>query len=79
MDTYRLVIRRHDRLLGHFESGAPWSREAVEDIAARLPAADGYRLELLVASGERRLLESSRDGIRVLSSDLLFTTTSLDL
>ncbi|WP_406625200.1 cytoplasmic protein [Acidovorax sp. SDU_ACID1] len=78
MHTYRLVIRRHDKPLGHFESSTPWSREAVEDIAARLPAADGYRLELLIANGERRLLESGPDGIRVLSTDLIFTTTSLD-
>lgn len=73
MHTYRLVIHRHDRLLGHFESGTPWSHDAIKDIAAHLSEADGYRLEFLVASGERRLLESRPDGVRVLSSELLFS------
>lgn len=77
MHIYRLIIRRHDRLLGHFESSTPWSREAVEDIAARLGTDDGYQLELLIADGERRLLESSPDGIRVLSIEYQFKTVAL--
>ncbi len=77
MRTYRLIIRRYDRLLGHFESSTPWSREAVEDIAARLGTGDGYQLELLIADGERRLLESSPDGIRVLSIEYQFKTVAL--
>lgn len=77
MRTYRLIIRRHDRLLGHFESSSPWSREAVEDISARLGTDDGYQLELLIADGERRLLESSPEGIRVLSIEYLFKTVAL--
>lgn len=78
MKTYRLVIYRHDRLLGHFESHTPWSREAARDIAARLSADDGYRLELLVADGERRLLESTPQGLRVLSREPEFKPASLD-
>ena len=77
MRTYRLIIWRHGRLLGHFESSTPWSREAVEDVAARLGADDGYRLELLISDGERRLLESSPDGIRVLSIEYQFKTVAL--
>lgn len=77
MRTYRLIIRRHDRLLGHFESSTPWSLEAVEDIAARLGADDGYKLELLIADGERRLLESSPDGMRVLGIEYQFKTVAL--
>jgi len=76
--TYRLVIYRHDRLLGHFESDTPWSREAARDIAARLSADDGYRLELLVADGERRLLESTPQGLRVLSREPEFKPASFD-
>ena len=77
MHIYRLIIRRHDRLLGYFESSTPWSREAVEDIAARLGSDDGYHLELLIADGERRLLESSPDGIRVLSIEYRFKSVAL--
>lgn len=79
MHTYRLIIRRHDRLLGHFESDAPWSLDAVKDIATRLSERDGYRLELLMADGEKRLLESTPRGIRALSIEKLFRRASLDL
>lgn len=72
MQTYRLNIRRHGKLLGHFESNASGSLDAVKDIAARLPEAEGYFLELLVAKDERRLLESGPDGIRVLCSSPVF-------
>ncbi|TJZ74248.1 cytoplasmic protein [Chitiniphilus eburneus] len=72
MDTYRLIIHRHGRLLGHFESSTPGALEAVKDITARLGADDGYRIELQIADGERRLLESSPDGIRLLGCELLF-------
>ena len=77
MQIHRLIIHRNERLLGHFDSDVPWSLEAVQDIAARLPEADGYRLELLVASGERRILESSPSGVRVLASDPLLTPATL--
>ena len=45
------------------------------DIAARLPAKDGYQLSLQVADGERRLLESTPQGIRLLASENLFVST----
>lgn len=77
MQIHRLIIHRNERLLGHFDSDVPWSREAVQDIAARLPKADGYRLELLVASEQQRVLESGPNGVRLLYSTPLFTPTSL--
>ncbi|THF65573.1 cytoplasmic protein [Pseudothauera nasutitermitis] len=78
MTSHRLIIWRHDRLLGHFDSHTPWSREAVEDIAARLGEGDGYRLERQAAEGERRLLESTPGGIRVLGIEPLFATIPLN-
>lgn len=72
MQTYRLIIRRHDRLLGHFETSAPWAREALDDVLQRLPAIEGYRVEMQVSRGERRLLESSPAGLRLLSVEALF-------
>lgn len=79
MTTYRLLIRRHERLLGHFESDTPDALDAVRDIAARLGASDGYRLELLVAEGERRLLESTPQGVRVVSREPMFRPAQLDI
>ncbi|HBO80375.1 MAG TPA: cytoplasmic protein, partial [Cupriavidus sp.] len=39
---------------------------------------DGYRLELLVATDERRVVESGPGGVRVLGIEPLFVKTSLD-
>lgn len=72
MQTYRLVIHRHGKLLGHFECSAAGSRDAIEDIARHFPSAAGYGLELLEAVGERRLLESDPSGVRLLCSEALF-------
>ena len=78
MPLHRLVIYRHARLLGQFDSTTPDSLQATRDIAARLPAEEGYRFELYVADGERRLLEAGPDGIRVLGSTPVYVRASLD-
>lgn len=78
MNTYRLIIHNRDRLLGHFESSTPSSREAIKEIADCLKR-NGYQLELLVAYDERRLVESTSDGVRLLSSEPLFKPASLDM
>ncbi|WP_448681537.1 cytoplasmic protein [Pseudomonas nicosulfuronedens] len=71
MQKYRLIIQRHGQLLGHFDSDLPWAREAVRAIAESLDGQD-FDLELQVADSERRLLESSPAGIKVLASEPLF-------
>lgn len=76
MNRYRLVVRRGTRLLGHFDSAAPWAQDAVQGIARCLTDA-GYDLELLVADSERRLLDSGPEGIRILSSEPIFKATTL--
>jgi hypothetical protein len=78
MKTYRLVIHQGDRLFGHFESDTPCSAEAVKAIAACLSQCEGYRLELRVAYDEKRLVESTSQGVRLLSRELLFKPSSLD-
>ncbi|MFR0692904.1 cytoplasmic protein [Enterobacterales bacterium AE_CKDN230030158-1A_HGKHYDSX7] len=77
MQKYRLIVQRHGQLLGHFDSDLPWAREAVQSIACCLGEL-GYGLELQVADSERRLLESSPAGIKVLASEPLFRPMPLD-
>lgn len=72
MPHYRLLVHRDDKYLGHFDADTGDALPAIREIAARLPAGDGYRLELQAAHGERRLLESSPDGLRVLGREPLF-------
>lgn len=77
MKAYRLVISRHGRLLGQFDSETPWAGEAIRDLLQRLPAGDGYRTELFVAHDERRLLESGPHGLTVLGREPLFQPVTL--
>ncbi|QEY71442.1 cytoplasmic protein [Pseudomonas denitrificans (nom. rej.)] len=76
MHKYRLTIQRHGQLLGHFDSDLPWARDAVRAIAESLGGQD-FDLELQVADSERRLLESSPAGIKVLASEPLFRPVPL--
>ncbi|MBD9500842.1 cytoplasmic protein [Pseudomonas sp. BGr12] len=76
MHKYRLIIQRHGQLLGHFDSDLPWARDAVRAIAESLGGQD-FDLELQVADSERRLLESSPAGIKVLASEPLFRPVPL--
>ncbi|MFC4487679.1 cytoplasmic protein [Tepidiphilus baoligensis] len=72
MKIYRIVIFRHGRLLGQFDSETPWAAEAVHDLLQRLPEQEGYRTELFVAHDERRLIESGPGGLRLLGREPLF-------
>ncbi|MEP9319584.1 cytoplasmic protein [Pseudomonas sp. LABIM340] len=77
MQKYRLIIQRHGQLLGQFDSDLPWARDAVRAIAESLGGQD-FDLELQVADSERRLLESSPAGIKVLASEPLFRRMPLE-
>ena len=72
MATYRLVIHFQGRLLGQFDATGPSALANIELLASSLRQAAGYELELLAAQGERRILETSPDAIRVLSAEPLF-------
>lgn len=71
MNRYRLMVSRNNRLAGHLEYANPWALEAVQDIARCLADA-GYAIQFQVADGERRLLESGPEGVRVLHSEPIF-------
>lgn len=72
MKLYRLVIRQQGRLLGHFDTELPDALDALREISSRLPTSEGFQLEVLEARDEKRLLESTSSGIRVLSREPVF-------
>ncbi|MGX0957691.1 hypothetical protein AB7M18_003819 [Pseudomonas viridiflava] len=78
MSTYRLVVQRHQKLLGFFESDTPCASEAIRELVSRLPTSEGFELKLLVAMGERRMIESTPTGIRVLSREPIFSNMAID-
>ncbi|UJJ60239.1 cytoplasmic protein [Rhodanobacter denitrificans] len=72
MNTYRLVIKRQGALVGNLDFASTTALDGIRDIARHLAAADGCTLELQVESGQRRLLESTPEGIRLLAAEVLF-------
>jgi len=78
MSIYRINIWRHGTLLGHFQSDTPWAEDAARDIAALLGSNPAYRLEILAAHSERRLVESGPGGMRLVSSEPLFAPATLE-
>jgi len=49
MQTHPLIIWRHGRLLGFFETDAPGARESAEQMLQRLLASEGYRVQVQAA------------------------------
>lgn len=45
MSSYRLIIHRHEQRWGRFDSEGPQAHEHLIALAARLPEADGFRLQ----------------------------------
>lgn len=78
MQTYRLIIRRHGRLLGHFDTAAPQSAQAILQIAEHLPAIQGFEHELMVSTEEHRILEVSQGVTRVVSAQPIFKPCKAD-
>lgn len=73
MKSYRLVIRQQGRIVGHFDTTGEAALEDACVARSLFGLAGGYQCELLVADSERRILESTPEGLRVLSREVLST------
>ncbi|MFN4160841.1 MAG: hypothetical protein ACK4FW_02485 [Stenotrophomonas sp.] len=72
MSSHRLIVHQHGVLLGRFDSDGPQARHNLHTLAAQLPAAQGFQLQWQQAVGEQRLLSSGPQGLRVLSSEVVY-------
>ena len=70
MTVYRLNLYRGDRLLGHFETATTCTLPDLRELVDRLSA--DYRVETLASYDEKRLVEASAEGIKVLYRELQF-------
>ena len=78
MTLYRVTVWRNERLRCQIDADTPWAREAMADVAARFAPGDGYRLELAVATEERRLLSAQGGRIDVIAREPLLQPLALD-
>ncbi|MEG0185178.1 MAG: hypothetical protein RR704_17210 [Stenotrophomonas sp.] len=71
---YRLTIQRHGIHWGHFDCDGPDALQRMQDIAARLPSAEGFSLQQQKGVGEERILSSTSEGLRVLAAQIQYRT-----
>lgn len=79
MNKYRLQIWQNDRLWGRFESEGPQAKLAIQEMCHRLPAGEGFEYKLFIAHDEKRIIESSPAGIRLLAAEVLYEEQDLAL
>lgn len=72
MSSHRLIVHQYGVLLGRFDSDGPQARHNLHTLAAQLPALHGFHLQWQQAIGEQRLLSSGPQGLRVLSSEVVY-------
>lgn len=66
---YQIQIFLHNKALCNIEIvQLQNTKEALHNILERFPKNEGYHAKVLVAETEKRILEVSREGIKVLSS-----------
>lgn len=74
MTMYKLCLWQNGRLMGDFVSETPWAAEAMELIRQRFPTDEGFSTAVWVAHHEKRVLETTLDGVRLISREPVFET-----
>lgn len=72
MNDCRLVVMKGSRMLGTFEPAAHLAEDDLKSVASLFSQEPGLTVQWEKLHGERRLLESTPDGLRVLSVEKLY-------
>ncbi len=72
MSQFKILLWQNQSLLGQFESAANTGHELIQQIRSRFPQEAGFRTEVMVSSDEKRIIESSRQGIRLISREVIY-------
>ncbi|MCT7361137.1 hypothetical protein [Thalassolituus pacificus] len=78
MSQFKILLWQNQSLLGQFESAANAGHELIQQIRSRFPQEAGFRTEVMVASDEKRIIESSRQGIRLISREVIYQPYNKD-
>lgn len=74
MQKSRLLVYRQGNYLGLIEGSQADDEQLINLIESYLATQADYRLERQQACGEKRILESSPQGIKVLAKEILYQT-----
>jgi len=72
MEYLRVIVHLHRAYWCQVDVEHVSAGTVVADITRRFPESEGYRLEIQHKTGERRLLESTPAGIRLLYAQGMF-------
>jgi hypothetical protein len=72
MKKHRLIIQKHGKLTGIVEGEGEDGKQLLELIDYLLPKHEGYVTQKYVSRGERRILESTPECMRLLISETLY-------
>lgn len=72
MEYLRVIVHLHRAYWCQIDMEHVSADGVLADITRRFPKAEGYSLEVQRKTGERRLLESTPDGIRLLCAQGMF-------
>lgn len=76
---YCVNVWKNDRFWCRIETDSPWARDVVDDLLSHFPAEQGYLVELLVATEDRRIFENGPDGVRLLACKPIYRPVTLSL
>lgn len=75
---YRIVVWKDFRLWCKVDMHGPIAKEAMEEMISLLNAQSGYSVELQISHDDRRILETSPSGTRLLAVEPIFTTVEVN-
>lgn len=73
---YRIVIHKNNRKWCSIDIETPWSEEVLQDIEKKFSTNTDYTFEILEATDENRICIVGPEGTKVLSREMVFTSTS---
>jgi hypothetical protein len=74
---FRINVWKNKRLWCRIETDCPWADEVVYDLLTKLLVEEGYSFEFFMATDERRIIESSKDGVRLLVREPIYKPISI--
>lgn len=74
---FLINVWKNKQLWCRIETDCPWADEVVQDVLNHFQAEEGYAFEFFMATDERRILESSHDGVRLLVREPIYKTINI--
>jgi hypothetical protein len=79
MKIYKIIVTRYSKPWCEIliDNGTRSDEILLDSFTNRFPKSEGFKLTYLKANGEKRLLESSPEGIKVISRQPIFISHEL--